>query len=219
VTEQLVPDGRAIEDQRWRERQARKQVKRLRQETRKLDPWERYRALNDAMDEYYEVLDMANREARFALIIVGALNAVLFVIGTRSSLVSALPAGARPWMGLVLVAYGGVALHFFLQAIEVLRPRKYHPRLPESAMAAERYPTGVRYYEDVIRRDAEGHCRAWDDVRVSQLNAELAVQGHSLSLKARAKHHALRRLFGGLRLMTLLAGGMLMVMVIFAVVQ
>jgi len=215
VTDRLAPDPRVIDDERQREKEARKQMKRLQQEMRTMDPWERYRALNDAMDEYYEMLDMANREARFALIIVGALNAVLFVIGTRSNLFASLHI-VRPWLGLGLVAYGAVALHLFLQAIEVLRPRKFHPRLPESAIPAERYPAGVRYYEDVILRDVQGHCRAWDEVRVSQLNAELAIQGHSLALKVRAKHEALRRLFNGLRLMTLLATGLVMVLVFLA---
>jgi len=215
VTDRLAPDPRVIDDERQREKEARKQMKRLQQEMRTMDPWERYRALNDAMDEYYEMLDMANREARFALIIVGALNAVLFVIGARSNLFASLHI-ARPWLGLGLVAYGAVALHLFLQAIEVLRPRKFHPRLPESAIPAERYPAGVRYYEDVILRDVQGHCRAWDEVRVSQLNAELAIQGHSLALKVRAKHEALRRLFNGLRLMTLLATGLVMVLVFLA---
>jgi hypothetical protein len=219
VAKQLASDDRDPDEERWRARQAEKQKKRLEDETRLLDPWERYRALDDAMDEYYEMLDMANREARFALIIVGALNAVLFVIGTRSTLADSLPQAARPWMGLGLVAYGAVAVHFFFQAIEVLRPRKFHSRLPEGAVSAERSPAGVRYYEDVLHRDAAGHLRAWDEVRISQLNAELAIQGHSLSLKARAKHEALRRLFGGLRLMTLLAGGLLMVMVFFAQVR
>lgn len=215
MTDRLAPDPRVIDDERQREKEARKQMKRLQQEMRTMDPWERYRALNDAMDEYYEMLDMANREARFALIIVGALNAVLFVIGARSNLFASLHI-ARPWLGLGLVAYGAVALHLFLQAIEVLRPRKFHPRLPESAIPAERYPAGVRYYEDVILRDVQGHCRAWDEVRVSQLNAELAIQGHSLALKVRAKHEALRRLFNGLRLMTLLATGLVMVLVFLA---
>jgi len=215
VTDRLAPEPRDDDDERRREKQARKRMKRLELEARTMEPWERYRALNDAMDEYYEMLDMANREARFALIIVGALNAVLFVIGARSNLFSLLHI-ARPWLGLGLVAYGAVAVHLFLQAIEVLRPRKFHPRLPESAIPAERYPAGVRYYEDVILRDVQGHCRAWDEVRVSQLNAELAIQGHSLALKVRAKHEALRRLFTGLRLMTLLATGLVMVLVFLA---
>ena len=213
MTDRLVPEPRVEDDERRLEKEARKRRKRLDREMRPLAAWERYRALDDAMDEYYEMLDMANREARFALIIVGALNAALFVIGARSDVLSY--GYSRVWLGLVLLAYGAVAAHLFFQALEVLRPRKYHPRLPESAVPAERRPAGVRYYEDVILRDVEGHCRAWDDVRLSQLNAELAVQGHSLALKVRAKHDALRRLFNGLRLMTLLAAGLLMVMVLF----
>jgi hypothetical protein len=204
-----------LENERRREKKARKEQRRLEQETRRMEPWERYRALSDAMDEYYEMLDLANREARFALIIVGALNALLFVIATRSSLASSVRL-ARPWVGLGLAAYGGVALHLFLQAIEVLRPRKYHPRVPESALPPERQPAGVRYYEDVILRDVQGHCRAWDEVRIAQLNSELAAQGHSLALKVRAKHDALRRLFAGLRLMTLLATGLVLVLVFLA---
>ena len=141
-------------------------MKRLHEETRRLEPWERYRALNDAMDEYYEMLDMANREARFALIIVGALNAR--AVRDRDALQPAsrpFPRPARPWLGFGLIVYGGVAVHFFLQAIEVLRPRKYYSRLPESAVSADRSPAGVRYYEDVLHRDAEGHYRAWQDGR------------------------------------------------------
>jgi hypothetical protein len=216
VTEQASRDARVPGDEQWRERGSKKELKRLQEFTGRLAPWERYRALNDAMDEYYEMLDLANREARFALIIVGALNAALFVIGTRSSLLTSMPPGARPWVGLGLIAYGAVAVHFFLQAIEVLRPRKFHPRLKDSALPPELLPVGVRYYEDVLQREADGHCKAWEEVRLSQLNSELAVQGHSLSLKVRAKHNALRNLFGGLRVMTLLAAGMLMVMVLFS---
>jgi hypothetical protein len=50
-------------------------------------------------------------------------------------------------------------------------------------------------------------------VRISQPNAELAIQGHSLALKVRAKHEALRRLFAGLPMMTLLAAGLVLVLV------
>lgn len=110
-----------------------------------------------------------------------------------------------------------LAVHFLLQGIEALRPRKFHPRLPDPTPAsADRYPVGVRYFEDVVKRDADGHWRAWNEVRLGQLNAELAVQGHSLSLKNKAKYDAVRRLYAGLRLMTVLAAAMLMVMVFFA---
>ena len=42
---------------------------------------------------------------------------------------------------------------------------------------------------------------------MGQLNAELAVQVHSLCIKNNVKRLALRRLYGGLRLMTLLITG------------
>ncbi|MEO8678587.1 MAG: hypothetical protein ABI665_06055, partial [Vicinamibacterales bacterium] len=44
---------------------------------RPLGAMERYRALNDAMDEAYDLFDLSNREVRFALILMGGLNAAL----------------------------------------------------------------------------------------------------------------------------------------------
>jgi hypothetical protein len=199
------------------EAEERRRAKRQRDDLRPLDPWERYRALNDALDESYELIDISNREARFALIMMGVLNAALFVIGTRGSLVAGLPGGARVVLAAALVLYSALAVHFLLQAVEALRPRKFHSHLPEApAGAPDRQPMGVRYFEDVVRRDAEGHWRAWNEVRLGQLNAELAVQGHSLSLRNKAKYDAVRRLYAGLRLMTVLAAVMLMVMAGFA---
>jgi hypothetical protein len=195
----------------------RRRVKRERDDLRTLDPWERYRALTDALEENYDLIDISNREARFALIMMGVLNAALFVIGTRWSLVAGLPGAARAGLGVGLVLYGAIAVHFLLQAVEALRPRKFHPHLPDAPPAgADRHPIGVRYFEDVVRRDVQGHLRAWNEVRLGQLNAELAVQGHSLSLKNKAKLDAVRRLYAGLRLMTVLAARMLMVMAGFA---
>ena len=49
------------------------------------------------------------------------------------------------------------------------------------------YPKGVRYFEDVIARDAESYWKAWHEVTMGQLNAELAVQVHSLCIKNNVK--------------------------------
>ena len=46
---------------------------------------------------------------------------------------------------------------------------------------------------------------------MTQLNAEIAVQVHSLSLKNHAKHAAIRRLYGGLRLMAMVLGALMIV--------
>jgi hypothetical protein len=189
------------------ERARRKEQKRLADATRPLDSWERYRALNDATDEAYDLIDIHNREARFALIVMGGLNAALFVAVTRGDLLTALSPGARIAFRAAMVLYGVLAVYFLIQAIELLRPRRFRPHAhpPDRTTAdGEDFPLGIRYYEDVILRDVDGHWRAWRDVHIGQLNAELAIQLHSLCLTNRTKHVALRRLYAGLRAMAIL---------------
>ena len=110
--------------------------KRLRRERRRahdaertLDGWERYRALVDASDEAYEQIDITNREARFALILMGALNAVVLVLLTRAEVLSALSPAERYWVVGLFVGYMVMAVAFLLQAIEALRPGRFRPRL------------------------------------------------------------------------------------------
>ena len=106
-----------------------------------------------------------------------------------------------------------MAVGFLMQAIEALRPGRFRPRIWDWNGDDDDRPAGVRYYEDVIQQTAAEHWRAWQDVRLTQLNAEISVQVHSLSLKNHAKHAAIRRLYGGLRLMALVLGAL---MVVFA---
>jgi hypothetical protein len=194
----------------------RKELKRMVDANRPLDSWERYRALNDSLDEAYEQIDLGNREARFALILMGGLNAALIVLASRSPLPQSLTALQRACVTGLLVVYVVVAVRFLLQAIETLRPGKFRPQLGRWAVDSEDFPRGVRYYEDVIQRDAEAHWRAWQDVRVGQLNAELAVQFHSLCQKNEHRHLAVRRLYAGLRIMTILLASLAGMLVCFA---
>jgi hypothetical protein len=192
-----------------------KELKKLLESSRPLDTWERYRALSDAMHEAYDLLDISNREARFALIIMGALNAAMLVVSTRTDLLQSLFARFPIVVGSGLGLYAVMAVYFFLQAIEALRPGRFKPRLENWDSTRDDYPLGVRYFEDVIKRDVLSHWLAWNDVQTGQLNAEIAIQLHSISLKNAAKRVALRRLFAGLRIMTLLAAGFL-TLVVFA---
>src|ERR671925_563958 len=82
----------------------RKELKRIADVNRPLDSWERYRALNDSLDEAYEQIDLGNREARFALILMGGLNAALIVLAGRSPLPQSLsPVQRTCLMGLLLI--------------------------------------------------------------------------------------------------------------------
>jgi hypothetical protein len=53
-------------------------------------------------------------------------------------------------------------------------------------------------------------------VRLSQLNAELAVQLHGLALKNDAKHRAVRRLYIGLRAMAFMLGAVFAMYLFFS---
>ena len=76
----------------------------------------------------------------------------------------------------------------------------------------DHYPEGLRYHEDIVLKDLEAYRRAWREIRIGQLNAELAVQNHIMARINLDKFRSLRRLYGGLRVLTILAGGLLAVL-------
>lgn len=183
-------------------KEEKKQRKLLKDAHRPMDSWERYRALTDAFDDALELVDLADHKARFALVIMGALNALLFVLGSRTTLFDAIPT----WLAVYMGIYTFTALYFFLQAIESLRPRKSQPNVQYRGDAdLEDYPVGLRFFVDVLRRDVEAYRRAWREVRIGQLNAEVAIQIHALANINRAKYAALNRLYLGLQIMTVMA--------------
>jgi hypothetical protein len=188
---------------------SKKELKRLLGGARPLDAWERYRALNDAIDEAYDLIDVSNREARFALLLLGGLNAFIVIAASRTDLVSLLEPQLRVLTGALLTVYAVLAVFFLLEAIKALRPSRFRPDLGAWPTDSPDYPRRVRYFEDVVLRDVEGHWRAWQEVQVEQLNAELAIQLHSLSQKNQATRVSLRRLYTGLRVMTLLITALL----------
>lgn len=173
---------------------------------RPLESWERYRALTDVLEEAIDLVDLADHKARFALIIMGALNALLFIMASQTDVFDAVPTGWRPVMAAVIVVYALIAVYFVIQAIESLRPRKAQPQVRyASETGLEDFPVGLRFYEDILSRDLEAYRRSWRELRIGQLNAELAVQAHALAQINKAKYGALRRLYFGLQLMTVLA--------------
>jgi SdiA-regulated protein len=189
-----------------------KERKLLRDAHRPLDSWERYRALGDVLDEAIDLVDLADHKARFALVIMGALNALLFVMASQTDVFDNIPVSWRPVMAVVIIIYALIALYFVVQAIESLRPRKAQPQVRyASETGLEDFPVGLRFYEDILSRDLEAYRRSWRELRIGQLNAELAVQAHALAQINKAKYNALRRLYFGLQVMTLMGAGLLAV--------
>ena len=185
--------------------------------TRPLGAWELYRALNDALDEGHDQFDLSNRDARLAIILMGGLNAGLVILASQSSLGAGLSTLERQVEGGVIAVYALFAIAFLLQAIDALRPAQYRPRMGEWRADRSDYPRGIRYFEDVVQRDTDAHWHAWRNVSVEQLNAELAVQLHSLCLKNQARKVALRGLYRSLRNMTVVFSAILLLFAIFSV--
>jgi len=198
-------------------------ARRLKWEAKQLDgsrplaPWELYRALNDALDDGQDQFDLSNRDARLAMILMGGLNAALVILVSQTSLGAGLSPVERQIEGAVMALYALFAIAFLVQAIETLKPGHYHPNFDNWPRHRPDFPHGVRYFEDVVLRDTEAHWRSWRDISLDQLNAELAVQLHSLCLKNQARKMALRGLFRNLRNMTIVFSAILLLFVIFSV--
>lgn len=185
--------------------------------TRPLGAWELYRALNDALEDGHDQFDLSNRDARLALLLMGGLNAALVVLASQTSLGAGLSAVERQIEGGVIALYALLAIAFLLQAIEALRPANFRPRFDAWQRDRNDFPRGIRYYEDVVERDTASHWKAWQDISLQQLNAELAVQLHSVCVKNQARKVALRRLYGSLRNMAIVFSAILLLFAIFSV--
>lgn len=186
-----------------------KKKKKEKEEFRKADPWQRYKALLDTLKESQDLVDLADHKARFALMIMGALNAAILLVGTRSELLTRIPVQVRPWLYLYFGVYAAIAIYFLLQAIESLRPRSV-PVLPRKGAVSEKDESlGLRFFADALRYDAPTYLKAWQSVRVSQLNAEISGQLHTIARINKAKYSAVAKLYVGLQAITVLTAGLL----------
>jgi hypothetical protein len=171
-------------------------------DTRMLDPWERYRALSDVLDAYVDMVELADRKTRFALIILGGLNAaILFLAGRRDLLAVKVPS----WFGVCAVLHIGVSLFCFLQAIWTLKPRTSSlvRRVPDPPAGGDGV-LGLRFMGTMTQTPADEYYRRWCQVQIGQLNRELAYHAQSLAHVIAAKFAALSRLYMALLALTFL---------------
>ncbi|HWI19604.1 MAG TPA: hypothetical protein VNT81_17745, partial [Vicinamibacterales bacterium] len=92
-----------------------KQLKKLEKysDTRMLEPWERYRALIDLYEAFFDMNELADRKTRFALVMMGALNALNLILGTQRVFID-LTSGIRPLLGGYFMIYAALSLYFFI---------------------------------------------------------------------------------------------------------
>jgi len=192
-----------------------KQLKKLEKnsDTRTLDPWERYRALIDLYEAFFDMNELADRKTRFALVMMGALNALNLILGTQRIFID-LTVGIRPIIGAYFMVYAGLSLYFFIQAISTLRPRiSMFPGAMQTGQPAPR--PGLRFIGDVVSADARTYYQRWTSVQVGELCRETAEHVQVVGRVTDAKFKALERVYNGLTAMTALSAVMVIVLAFF----
>jgi len=189
------PFGRSsfIGEESKAERRRRKDAERL-LESRQLDPWERYRALADHVDHLLDITELADRKTRFALVILGALNAVNVLIAIRAPQLGAEGGVSPVLLQSYITGYVLLSLYAAVFAILALRPRSQET----DGASAQHEPTGMKLLACAPDADAETYYDTWRQAELSQINRELAMRSHLLARANTEKFQALRRVYQGL---------------------
>jgi hypothetical protein len=168
-------------------------------DTRILEPWERYRALLDVLDAYTDLLEVADRKTRFALIIMGLLNAVNFLLVARSDVLGVPSASFGTALAIYVALYAFLSLFFFSQAIEALRPRSARFFRDTGLLAgAPSESRRLRSIAHVAVQPAEEYYEFWRDATVDQLCREVAFTVQAMAAMSTVKYRALERVYRGL---------------------
>jgi hypothetical protein len=177
-----------------------------------LEPAQRYRALWATLKSETDLLDLADKKARFALVVMGVLNALVVVLALKGK--DFMPVkGTWGSIGQVETGiYALCAVYYVWQAIEALRPRGKAHRPPEAAPPAIVPGASMRviFHGDIARRSREEYRQLWRELRLDNLITELADQVHMVSTINVSKYDALGRLYRGLGVMTVLVLGMVL---------
>jgi len=153
---------------------------------RLLDPWERYRALNDLGDRLLDLTELYDRKTRFALLILGGLNALNLLLVTRADVLTSLEQGRS-----LIVAYAGcytlLSLALLVCAIAALKPRP---------------PAVGRVALPLVEGDGaatlDDYCARWREAQIGGLNRELMVTAFTRAHLNAVKVRALGRVYLGL---------------------
>jgi hypothetical protein len=178
------------------------------------DAWERFRILLESIDQGRRLAEGADHKARYALVLLGVVNAALILLGTRPDFLEGAPPGLLVSLHALLIPYIGVGAAALWFAIDCLRPRMLgtgHPTQPAEARQAAigTQPLGLLTWESIVRRNLDTYRQDWNSVTLGQLNAEMVLIAHALANVNRAKFRAIRRMYLALLVVIALAAVLL----------
>jgi hypothetical protein len=208
---------------------ARRELKRqLDEATQPLDGWQQYRVLWDGIDFKRQLINLGDKKARFGLVIMGALNAILLIVLTRGPVIRGIPDGVLPWLVMLLVLYGVVTFGFVVYAIEALRPQPESGKRDQKERGAPEpgwgSPIRLRWAGLFLRGSEHAisfveEQRLWSNARMGQLHTELILMNRSASETLERQYRALHRVYQGLKLLAVLSALILALLVGVSVVR
>ena len=163
------------------ERRRRKEMMRT-AEDRVLDPWERYRAIADHCDRLHDVTELYDRKTRFALIILGTLNAMNVLLVSKGDLAHLLQTPVL--LTVYIGCYALLSVVLLWQAISALSP------------------AGAK--AETVDGQLDDYCESWKGMQVGELNRHLAAASYRLAQTNTVKLAAVARLFSGLKVLAVL---------------
>ncbi len=178
-----------------------------------LDPWERYRVLTDLLDVQNDISEMADRKTRFALVILGAVNAVnLFVVARPEIVLGDKLAGAG-WMGAYLTTYIVLSLFIFVQSIGALRPRvgALMKKIGEAGTNTEGM-VGLRFTHTIVSTDFEAWYEKMKTSQFGDINRDVAFSIRVVSEVVTDKYRKLDHMYAGLLVLVFLSAGLIFVL-------
>jgi hypothetical protein len=159
---------------------------------RVLDPWERYRALVDYGDHLLDLTELSDRKTRFALLILGGLNALNLLLVARSDGLAALQRG-DPAMAAYAGCYTLLSLVLLLYAIAALKPR--------TPARGDQGGADVRMLNGAAAQTVDEFCARWRDAQIGEITRELAVVAFTRARANALKERALHRVYLGLHVL------------------
>jgi hypothetical protein len=184
---------------------------------------ERLRNQWEALDQVRRALEDTEKSVRYALLIFGVLNTMVFLLLTRRQDLGAMSGWARSGTTVLDITYAVVAVAVLVFAIRALHP-SLHPwevhfraASTEPVWPAGDAPDGVVLFRDVLKYSSQGYRQAWRNLTDEQLSGELASLAYLLAGRAHRKHENLRRLYGGLGILLALGAAMFLVAGLFTV--
>ena len=177
-------------------------------DARPLEPWERYRALNDHYDALQDHSEQSDRKTRFALIILGSINAINLLIVARGDVVGLSHQGG-PVVNAYVAFYAVLSLGLFCYAISALRPRR-------SGAGDVTHPA-LRAADGVLSQSLSDYHNAWQQANLGQLNGEIEAMAYAVVHENAAKRRALHRVYMGLYVLVGLTAVLLAVLGVAAV--